>query len=286
MLNCAKITWMNMQKYYFLLAIAIILVFGAGCNPFANNDPQPETQPQEEQTTANDVDYGDSQMAEDTALSNPATVYCLNRNGEFEMKKTLAGTTEGYCTLPDGTICEVWALYKGKCGELKELEEEISTSTDDIIEDETESATGTAMDNETSAENRHGESEDVNENENDNEDSTADKSSQSSEKKKKTGKIDIAVKPGEEAGEIYMSWDTHELEAPDGYIVMLSGDEDLSYPTQYYHELSREESYSFTWIDLNPEKEYYFRVCIKQNDDCKTYSPIISTYPRSEEEDE
>jgi len=276
---------MNMQKYYFLLAIAIILVFGAGCNPFANNDPQPETQPQEEQTTANDVDYGDSQMAEDTALSNPATVYCLNRNGEFEMKKTLAGTTEGYCTLPDGTICEVWALYKGECGELKELEEEeISTSTDDIIEDETESATSTAMDNETSAENRHGESEDVDEK--DNEDSTADKSSQSSEKKKKTGKIDIAVKPGEEAGEIYMSWDTHELEAPDGYIVMLSGDEDLSYPTQYYHELSREESYSFTWIDLNPEKEYYFRVCIKQNDDCKTYSPIISTYPQSEEEDE
>ncbi len=274
-----------MQKYYFLLAIAIILVFGAGCNPFANNDPQPETQPQEEQTTANDVDYGDSQMAEDTALSNPATVYCLNRNGEFEMKKTLAGTTEGYCTLPDGTICEVWALYKGECGELKELEEEeISTSTDDIIEDETESATSTAMDNETSAENRHGESEDVDEK--DNEDSTADKSSQSSEKKKKTGKIDIAVKPGEEAGEIYMSWDTHELEAPDGYIVMLSGDEDLSYPTQYYHELSREESYSFTWIDLNPEKEYYFRVCIKQNDDCKTYSPIISTYPQSEEEDE
>ncbi|MBD3281525.1 DUF333 domain-containing protein [Candidatus Uhrbacteria bacterium] len=267
---------MYMQTYHFLPLLAAILVFGAGCNPFAGDEPQTQPEPALQEQAVEDENYGDSKMAEDTALSNPATVYCMNRNGNFTMEKTLAGTTEGYCELPDGTVCEVWALYKGECGDLEEpeepKEEEIATSTDDAMENG-ESTTGTLMNDENTAETPQGESP------NDPE-QTSD-----SEKKKKTGAIDIAVTPGEEAGEIYMSWDTHELEAPDGYIVMLSGDDDISYPTEYYHELEREASYSFTWIDLNPEKEYYFRVCIKENDGCGTYSPIISTYPKNEDTD-
>ncbi len=282
---------MQSKKIITFLSLGIFLAsIGAGCNPFADDGSEntnisdtPVSAPSDAPETE---EYGDQKMAEDTALSNPATVYCLSRNGEFVMKKTLAGTTEGYCTLPDGTECEVWSLYKGECAAINEpeteIEEETATSTDDVMED-TESSTSTTMDSETPAETGNSESQD--EEQNDDSDLSDNDADQTPEKKKIEGAIDIAVKPGEEEGEIIMSWDTHDLSAPEGYIVMLAGDEDLSYPTRFHHELEREESYSFTWIDLNPEKEYFFRVCIKQNDGCGTYSSIISTYPRSNEDE-
>jgi putative hemolysin len=266
---------MNTKKYLLTIAaFSLIVTLGAGCNPFAKDKPE-ETDPvvAVEDRVADDTDYGDPQMAEDTALSNPATVYCLSRDGEFTMEKTLAGTTEGYCKLDDGTECEVWAMYKGECGDLEEPEEEeedeTTTSTDDgtELDDDLDTSTSTAMEEEE-------EEEDV---------SAVDPDEKDTEKKKLTGDIDIAVKPGEENGEIIMSWDTHDLNAPNGYIVMLSGSDNISYPNKYYHELEREESYSFTWIDLNVDKEYYFRVCIKKGDGCGTYSPTISTYPKSED---
>lgn len=284
---------MHSKKIITFMILGVFLAFlGAGCNPFANND-QPgadsvntaENLPQE---NVPEEKYGDQQMADDTALSNPATVYCLSRDGDFNMKKTLAGTTEGYCTLPDGTECEVWALYKGDCAALSETDEVaddesatstdlIATSTDDSLTegDNYQSTTGTSMTEDESSE----DSQDSIESDQDINDSEE----RTSEKKKAEGEIDIAVKPGEETGEIIMSWDTHDLQAPDGYIVMLSGSDDLSYPTRFYHELDREESYSFTWIELNPEREYFFRVCIKQGEGCGTYSPVIGTYPKAEE---
>ncbi|MDF1497441.1 MAG: DUF333 domain-containing protein [Patescibacteria group bacterium] len=280
---------MKQKKLLSIASFAILLVFlGAGCNPFAKEEAETTPEPIVEDQIPDDTVYGDAQMAEDTALSNPATVYCLSRGGEFTMKKTLAGTTEGYCTLDDGQECEVWAMYKGECADIEEPEEEedeTATTTDDLMEDESESATSTTMsDEEKEILNKQGDGDANNVDDVDivltHDD---DASIEPGEKKKITGAIDIAVKPGEETGEIIMSWDTHDLQAPDGYYAMLSTTEDITYPTKFAHELSREESYSFTWIDLNPEKEYFFRVCIKSNDTCGTYSPVISTYPRAEE---
>jgi len=276
---------MKHKNIFPIASFAILLVImGAGCNPFAKDEPKQAPEPVVESVIEDDKEYGDAQMAEDTALSNPATVYCLNRGGEFVMEKTLAGTTEGYCKLTNGTECEVWAMYKGECGDMEEPEEEegvekeeSTTSTDDGTEadDDLETPTSTTMDNDSNSDNtvetRHSESED-------DEEVTKD-----TEKKKLTGDIDIAVKPGEEHGEIIMSWDTHELTAPNGYIVMLSGSDNITYPNKYYHELEREESYSFTWVDLNVDKEYFFRVCIKKGEGCGTYSPVISAKAKSDE---
>ncbi len=271
-------TLMKQKKLLSIASFALLLVFlGAGCNPFAKDTKQ-TSGPIAEDQIPDDTNYGDAQMAEDTALSNPATVYCLSRGGEFTMEKTLAGTTEGYCKLENGVECEVWAMYKGECADIEEPKEEIeeATSTDDLLEEETKATSSTMLEDVTK------DNETVNESNNE-DTAKADDSVSSDGKKKATGAIDIAVKPGEETGEIVMSWDTHDLTAPDGYYAMLSGSGDITYPTKYVHDLTREESYSFTWVDLNPEKEYYFRVCIKSGDTCGTYSPIISTYPKSDE---
>jgi len=269
---------MKKIKTALLAGTAVSLIFfGAGCNPFAGDVPSAKSEPTVEQPASDNTDYGDAQMAEDTALSNPATVYCLSRGGEFIMEKTLAGATEGLCRLKDGTECEVWAMYKGECADLNEsdntIEDDSSTSTESIAEID-DNATSTSAEKPA-----------IDEDDADNSESSEDPAGTitDGEKKKAVGDIDIAVKPGEETGEIIMSWDTHDLKAPDGYYAMLSTSDNITYPTKFAHDLSREESYSFTWVDLNPEKEYFFRVCIKSGDSCGTYSPIISTYPRANE---
>jgi putative hemolysin len=258
---------MKQRKLLSIASFALLLVFlGAGCNPFAKDaEPEP-TEPVAEESNTEQIDYGDAQMAEDTALSNPATVYCLSQDGQFYMKKTLSGVTEGYCVLPNGLECEVWAMYKGECGKAKKPEPETQTTSTKNIPEQTESSatsstliqpstTSTAQESKTSQSN----SEILNDG-----------------KKKIEGEIDIAIRPGTESGEMLMSWDTHDFPAPEGYIVMLGTNSKLSHPTKYSHILQNENSYSFTWTGLNPERDYYFRVCIKKGDSCSTYSPVIS----------
>lgn len=51
-----------------------------------------------------------------TKLPNPASAYCKQQGGTLEIKKDAQGGEYGECTLPDGTVCEEWALYKRECG--------------------------------------------------------------------------------------------------------------------------------------------------------------------------
>ena len=44
-------------------------------------------------------------------LANPASVYCLERGGELEMREEAAGTS-GYCRFPDGTEKEEWEYWR------------------------------------------------------------------------------------------------------------------------------------------------------------------------------
>ncbi len=258
---------MKKIKTTLLAGFAVSLIFiGAGCNPFAKEAEPEQSEIITEETSTETIDYGDAQMAEDTALSNPATVYCLSQEGQFTMKKTMTGVTEGYCILPNGMECEVWAMYKGECGKVKKPETDSSASTTTEVIDTNETAATTTASAKPSAtstaqipESDESESEIMD-----------------NGKKKIEGEIDIAVRPGDENGEVIMSWDTHDFSAPEGYIVMLGTNSKLSHPTKFSHILSNESSYSFTWTDLNLEREYFFRVCIKKADSCSTYSPIIS----------
>jgi putative hemolysin len=44
-------------------------------------------------------------------LPNPAAVYCeRDKGGVFQAVETPEGTV-GYCSLPDGSVCEEWAFF-------------------------------------------------------------------------------------------------------------------------------------------------------------------------------
>ena len=48
-----------------------------------------------------------------SSLANPASASCVKAGGTLEIKDEAAGQI-GYCHLPDGRVCEEWALYRDK----------------------------------------------------------------------------------------------------------------------------------------------------------------------------
>ncbi len=48
-------------------------------------------------------------------ITNPASTYCLETGGTSTLHTDQEGNTYGVCTLPDGTVCEEWALFHHEC---------------------------------------------------------------------------------------------------------------------------------------------------------------------------
>lgn len=46
-------------------------------------------------------------------IANPASVACVEAGGRLEIRDGTGGQT-GWCHLPDGRICEEWALFRDK----------------------------------------------------------------------------------------------------------------------------------------------------------------------------
>lgn len=55
-----------------------------------------------------------TQEAETTQMANPASVHCIDNGGTLEIVTDDQGQ-HGICTLPDGTVCEEWAFFRGEC---------------------------------------------------------------------------------------------------------------------------------------------------------------------------
>ena len=47
-------------------------------------------------------------------LANPASVHCGKIGGRSTIRKDKAGNAVGYCRLPDGSVCEEWALFRDR----------------------------------------------------------------------------------------------------------------------------------------------------------------------------
>lgn len=47
-------------------------------------------------------------------LANPASVHCGQLGGRLEIVTVAHGGQVGMCHLPDGRICEEWALFRDK----------------------------------------------------------------------------------------------------------------------------------------------------------------------------
>lgn len=54
-------------------------------------------------------------------MANPASVHCGSIGGKLEIRKDVNGNETGYCLMPDGKLCEEWALFRDqKCVAPKE----------------------------------------------------------------------------------------------------------------------------------------------------------------------
>lgn len=54
---------------------------------------------------------GTTQDTGSAQVANPASTHCIELGGTLEMRETVAGQA-GYCHLPDGNVCEEWALFR------------------------------------------------------------------------------------------------------------------------------------------------------------------------------
>ena len=48
-------------------------------------------------------------------LANPASVNCINKGGQIEIRTDEAGGQAGFCKFTDGSECEEWAFFRGEC---------------------------------------------------------------------------------------------------------------------------------------------------------------------------
>lgn len=48
-------------------------------------------------------------------MPNPASVYCEQNGNRLEIVTADDGSQSGRCVFPDGSACDEWAYYRGKC---------------------------------------------------------------------------------------------------------------------------------------------------------------------------
>lgn len=68
--------------------------------------------------TPSETPAADTAAAERTppkiGMPNPASVHCKDLGGTLEIRTGKDGGQFGVCTLPDGKVCEEWALFRDK----------------------------------------------------------------------------------------------------------------------------------------------------------------------------
>lgn len=55
-------------------------------------------------------------VAPETGLPNPASVYCEEQGYRVEIRTDGEGNQYGVCVFPDGSECDEWAFFRGECG--------------------------------------------------------------------------------------------------------------------------------------------------------------------------
>jgi len=70
-------------------------------------------------------------------MPNPASVYCEQNGNTLEIRTADDGSQNGICVFPDGSTCDEWAYYRGKCGFASQ-----KNSTPAIVVEATSTASG------------------------------------------------------------------------------------------------------------------------------------------------
>jgi len=56
-----------------------------------------------------------STTIEQSEIANPASVYCEENNGTLEIRSDEQGNQYGICILANGTECDEWKYFRGRC---------------------------------------------------------------------------------------------------------------------------------------------------------------------------
>ena len=62
------------------------------------------------------ADRAPPHAAKPVGLANPATVACIRAGGSAFTERAADGSERGLCRLPDGQVCDQWAIYRGEGG--------------------------------------------------------------------------------------------------------------------------------------------------------------------------
>jgi putative hemolysin len=95
----------NLPRFALLLTAVMAL---AACATPADTTPT-EAAPAE----AAPADSA-STLTPKIGMPNPASVHCKDLGGTLEIRTGKDGGQFGVCTLPDGKVCEEWALFRDK----------------------------------------------------------------------------------------------------------------------------------------------------------------------------
>ena len=111
----------------YLLGV-ILFISAAGCGQADRQattttaDVKPDQDPATEGTPESSGNEGTVVApGAGAAIANPASEKCIELGGQVEIQKNPAGEF-GVCVFDDGSRCEEWALFRGKCkpGECRE----------------------------------------------------------------------------------------------------------------------------------------------------------------------
>ena len=53
----------------------------------------------------------------EVGMPDPSAVYCIELGYKLKVVTADKGAQHGVCIFPDGSECEAWAFYRGKCGQ-------------------------------------------------------------------------------------------------------------------------------------------------------------------------
>ncbi len=81
---------MNFRKIFSLSGLVLLTVMVAACGT------------------------GNGTTTQEPGMPNPASVFCEEQGGRLEIRQESEGSY-GVCVFPDGSECEEWALFNGKC---------------------------------------------------------------------------------------------------------------------------------------------------------------------------
>lgn len=82
------------SKSLFTLLVSIGMIFLTACN------------------LTSDSDKSDSDIAD---MPNPASMFCEENDGTFEIRTAEDGSQAGICVFSDGSECDEWAFFRGEC---------------------------------------------------------------------------------------------------------------------------------------------------------------------------